>query len=45
MIDSNYEWILQSTEDITIECKFFEDTISKLIAIYENGIKGTNTGI
>ncbi|ORX61054.1 hypothetical protein BCR36DRAFT_408034 [Piromyces finnis] len=40
MIDSNYEWVLQSYEDITIECKFYEDTISKLISLYEDGING-----
>ncbi|ORX84015.1 ARM repeat-containing protein [Anaeromyces robustus] len=39
MVDSHYEWILQSTEDITVECKFYEDTISKLIDIYERGIE------
>jgi len=40
MIDSNYEWILQSTEDITVECKFYEDTMNKLIDIYDKGIEG-----
>jgi DNA repair/transcription protein MET18/MMS19 len=39
MIDSNYEWILQSTEDITVECKFYEDTMNKLIDIYDKGIE------
>jgi len=40
MIDSNHEWILKSAEDISIECKYYEDTINKFINIYEKGIEG-----